>query len=143
MQQGTQPASASGVPSTEAKIGRILVLIGAIVASFSALLMIGMAVSYSLLFRRIPTEAAPMFFSFGILVFFGGLSLIGSVVGFIAWAKAARDPRKAGFLGIIAAVLPPTNVFALAGGILLLISPEGKAQDQAVRSGQDMVAPRH
>lgn len=115
--------------STEQNVGRILLLVGALVALFMGLMMLGfMAFMLVALGPAREAEMMPAFFSIGFMGFMGLLGIAGSIVAFMGWSVAAKDPRKAGVLGIVATVLPPTNLIAMAGGILLLISPEGKAQ---------------
>lgn len=132
--------------STEFTLGRVLVLVGAIVTAVSLVFVVGMMMVFMFItggpVGRFPT---PMAFSgvmaimFTLMLF---ISVAGAVVGFMSWSRSVTDARKGGILGIVAAMLPPIGLFFLAGGILLLLSPEAKAQQEAAGSGHPP-APRY
>lgn len=119
--------------SSEASVGRILVLVGVFVAAFTALMMLGMAGLMGYVTAVGGGPPLPALIPLGVILFMGLLGIAGIAVGLAAFLKAPHAAWTAGILGIVAAVLPPTNLFSLIGGILLLVSPEGKAARAARR----------
>ena len=58
--------------------------------------------------------------------------LVGGIAGALAFSKAMRGDAAGAFLvGLVAAVLPPVQVVALAGAILCKASPEAGASAPA------------
>lgn len=113
--------------STELTIGRVLVLVGAILAIVGlGVGAIALLVTGSFLPRFFPLMVG--WIAVAAVVLFALLTLLGVVFGFLAWSTAPSDAHKAGIFGIIASVLPPIGLFFLVGGILLLVSPEAKAR---------------
>lgn len=107
--------------SNEAKAGKVIILIGAILQAISTIggLLLG---------------------SFALMVlwgFFGGFLLIlvkiaGLILGIGAYKSSdEKDFRSAGKFAIISSLLPPLDIIMLAGGILCLISKEGEKKNKS------------
>ncbi len=104
--------------STEAKVGKILLIIGVVLGLLSLLAMLFVG----------------SMMMFGMAGLFGGLvyaiiavDVVGLVVGVLAIKKAMDGEMKsAGIYGIISSLLPPLNIITLIGAILCLVSPEAK-----------------
>lgn len=112
--------------STEAKIGKILVLIAFILKIIGILAMLAAVSmgSYALmLFPVAGFEAMWM----GIVA---GMIILGLIGIFLVWKAfdhmAAKDFHRAAVFALIAAFLPPLDIIVLIGAILLFISPEYK-----------------
>ncbi len=111
--------------STEAKIGKILVLIAFILKIIGILFALGAA--------AMGTYAA-MFAPFGLggmwMGLLAGMVILGLIGLFLVWKAfdkmAAKDFHTAAIYALIAAFLPPLDIIVLIGAILLFISPEGK-----------------
>ena len=113
--------------STEAKIGKIVVLV-AFVLKIVGLLFLVSAISlggYTMM-------AVPMGIGFGafwtgIMI---GLLILGLIGLFLIWKAfgkmEAKDFHGAAIYSLIAAFLPPLDIIVLIGAILLFISPEAK-----------------
>lgn len=111
--------------STEAKIGKILVLIAFILKILGILVALGAASmgTYAAMFA--PFGFGAMWI--GIMAAMVVLGLIGIFLVWKAFDKmAAKDFHTAAVYALIAAFLPPLDVIVLIGAILLFISPEGK-----------------
>ncbi len=120
--------------STEAKVGKILILIGIIiqVISITAVFTIGsgmmgysgmMSYGYGMM-----NWGGMMGSAFGGLFFVIGLiEIAGLIAGIYAYKAAEQgDFHNAGILAIVASVLPPLQLIMLVGGILCLVSREAK-----------------
>ena len=112
--------------STEAKIGKILVLIAFILKVVGILAALGMAAMGS---------AALMLFPFGEALFLGYVAaviILGLIGIFLVWKAfdkmAAKDFKTAAIYSLIATFLPPFDVIVLIGAILIFISPEAKTK---------------
>jgi hypothetical protein len=114
----------TGELSSEAKIGRALLLVGIVVGAA------GLFIATVFILLVLPSLGFPRSVLSLILLLSGILGVIklaGVLVGVLAYRAASRrDLRKAGILGIIASVLPPFDLIMLIGGILCTISPESK-----------------
>jgi hypothetical protein len=116
------------------KAGRILILVGAILAAVTAVLAIGFAVGFALIFDEAAAEAAPFGVGGVFALIYGGIgimSAIGAVFGFLSFRAAnAGQVHAAWIRGLIASLVPPVQVVALVGAILMLMSPEHEAWAQ-------------
>ena len=113
--------------STEAKIGKIVVLV-AFILKILGLLFLVSAISlggYTMM-------AMPMGIGFG--AFWAGLMVVFLILGliglFMIWSAfgkmAEKDFHGAAIYSLIAAFLPPLDIIVLIGAIVLFISPEAK-----------------
>lgn len=106
--------------STEAKIGKILILVSIIM---DIVIVISIS-TFSPIHRMM--MVVPFFFS-GLFLIIGAVSLLGLIVGIYALkATKEKEFHRAGGLAIISCLLPPLDIIMLIGGILCLISKEGK-----------------
>lgn len=111
--------------STEAKIGKILILVSLILGIVGVL---GMLVGFSFvaLFPIRYMRGFPLFAGF-ILVFLAVIKILGLIIGFMALSSTnLKNFNKAGMYAIISSLLPPLDLIMLIGGILCLISKEAK-----------------
>jgi phosphoglycerol transferase MdoB-like AlkP superfamily enzyme len=111
--------------SSEAKIGKILILVAIILGILIMLVLsaIGVAIYYAggSISALNMMLAIPLFFIAPVLL----VKLVGLVLGFLALhSTEQRDYNRAGILAIIASVLPPLDLVMLIGGIFCLISKE-------------------
>jgi hypothetical protein len=116
------------------KASAILLLVGAILAAISSVLMLVFTLLFSVVFARLTEETGAE--GFGVFLWFYGifgvLAAAGSVCGFVAWRKAARDDLHGAFVwGLVGSLLPPLNIVSLLGAIFAKVCPEGEAQAQA------------
>lgn len=117
--------------STEAKIGKILVLIAfilKIIGILGALVAVSMGTSMMMFF---PMDFGPMWGAMWMGIVAGTivLGLIGLFLMWKAFDKmAAKDFHGAAIYALIAAFLPPLDIIVLIGAILLFISPEAKTR---------------
>lgn len=114
-----------GALSTEARIGRILLAVGAALRAFGAfffLLFVPLVSSFPAMFAR---QA-----SFVFMALYGLLALLSLVGAWLAWRgfRAAGQGRlqKAATYGLVAAFVPPVGVVTLIGGLFCLLSPEAR-----------------
>ncbi len=104
--------------STEAKVGKIFILIGFILAFVGAFFII--------IWSAVFAQFMPVFLS-GIFLGLGVVQVIGAIVGVFAFkATSEKKYHQAGVLGIVSSVIPPLNIFTLVGGILCLVSREAR-----------------
>ncbi len=110
--------------STEAKIGKILILVAIIIGILVAIALgfvtalIWMAGSVNGMGVSV---AIPLWILSAILV----LKIIGFVFGFLAlFAAEKSDFNRAGIYAIISCVLPPLDLIMLIGAIFCLIGKE-------------------
>ena len=111
--------------STEAKIGKILILVSLILGIVG---LLGMFVGFSsiALFPMRYMRGFPLFAGF-ILVFVAIIKILGLIIGFMALSSTnLKNFNKAGMYAIISSLLPPLDIIMLIGGILCLISKEAK-----------------
>lgn len=108
--------------STEAKIGKILILIGIIIQAIgiAAVLAIGSGMmDYG--YGMMGSVFGGMFYALGLV------QIVGLIVGVYAYKSAEKgDFHNAGILAIVASLLPPLQLLMLVGGILCLVSREAK-----------------
>ena len=114
--------------STEAKIGKILILVGIILGILVAVglgfvtVLIWMAGSVSGMGVSV---AVPLWILSAIIV----LKIIGLAFAFLALCAAEKnDYNRAGIYAIISCVLPPIDLIMLIGGIFCLIGKEANVK---------------
>ena len=102
--------------STEAEVGKVLILIGIIFSIISTIVIFTIGL-WSLIF--------PIF---GILALIAGIiGIVGIFYGIVAYRICSKGNfNKAGIYGIISSLLPPLDLIMLLGAILCLISKEAK-----------------
>lgn len=111
--------------STEAKIGKILILVSLILGIVGVLGML-VGVSSVALFP-IRYMRGFSLFAGSILVFLAVIKVLGLIIGFMALSSTnIKNFNKAGMYAIISSLLPPLGLIMLIGGILCLISKEAK-----------------
>jgi hypothetical protein len=104
------------VLSSEANIGKILILVGIVISVVSTLALFAMSIF---------AMYVPIFGVFTII--FGIVGILGVIYGILAYKACNKgDFHKAGIYAIISSVLPPLDIIMLAGAILCLVSKEGK-----------------
>jgi hypothetical protein len=111
--------------SSEAKVGKILVLISLVIGIFVLLLLagIGVAIYSSGAFSALGISLTMPLLILAALV---ALRIAGLAVGFLALASTEKKNfSRAGIYAIIASVLPPLDIVMLIGGIFCLVSREG------------------
>ncbi|MDD1719775.1 MAG: hypothetical protein LUQ25_06930 [Methanoregulaceae archaeon] len=105
--------------STEAKIGKILILVAIILGVIGLVIM-----------SAIGSLGVGLFFPawlVGGFVILMIVKVIGIVIGVIAFKSAEDgDYSRAGILAIVSSVLPPIDILMLVGAIVCIISPEAK-----------------
>ncbi len=111
--------------STEAKIGKILILVSLILGIVGILgLLVGF--SFGALFPMRYMRGFPLFAGI-FMIFVAVIKILGLIVGFIALSSTnLKNFNKAGMYAIISSLLPPLDLIMLIGGILCLISKEAK-----------------
>jgi len=131
----------AGIPelSPEAKVGKILTLIGFILDVVGVVAGILFFIFFFVFgtFFVLPTSptypssfpfAFPLGFLGIIFLIAGTVGIIGAVFGILAYQSAARgDFHTAGIYGIVSGLLPP-SLLMLIGGILCLVSKESEQQ---------------
>lgn len=126
-------------PSGQAKAGRILLLIGAVLAAVGAafLALAGLfllAAGETFLGEEAEQSMAPTVIG-AIYLVVAALVAVGCVFGFLAYGRAMRgDVHGAWVFGLVAALVPPVQLLALVGAILLLTSPEHEAVGRGATS---------
>jgi hypothetical protein len=116
--------------STEAKIGKILILV-AIVIGLLAVIVLSVVTAFISIAGSISGFGANLTIPLLIIVPILGLKVVGLVIGFFALiASGKKDFSRAGILAIISSVLPPLDLIMLIGGIFCLVSREAN-QEQA------------
>lgn len=118
--------------STEAKIGKMLILVGIILEA------VGIAAAFTIGLwagGMMPWSGSMLGLNYGMMGgLFGGvmavlglIQLIGLIAGIYAYKAAQEnDFQRAGILGIVSSVLPPFQLITLIGSILCLASREAK-----------------
>lgn len=115
--------------STEAKIGKILVLIAFILKIIGIISILGLSAmgSYGMMLAQVGLGVEAMWM--GVV---GGMIILGLIGIFLVWKAfdkmAAKDFHGAAIFALIAAFLPPLDIIVLIGAILLFISPEAKTR---------------
>lgn len=113
--------------STEATVARFLFFGGAALAALLGLIMLGMlAMMLAALEQARPLGMVEWLFPWSIFMFFALAAVFGVILNLMAARRVRLNARQAGVMGIVAAFLPPTNLFSVAGAVLSMISPEGK-----------------
>lgn len=113
--------------SGEAKVGKILMLIGLIMGIFGAIVCIILgAVILAFSTSELVEQTGLSLFG-GFYLVWGILMAIGAVLTIIAYKKASENNfHKAGILALIGSLIPPLNLFGLIGAILCMLSKEAK-----------------
>lgn len=120
-------------PSGLFKAGTILLLVGAIMQTVGAVLVIAMSVLAGFLDRTLSggdtnelMVVTAIYFAIG--VFLGA----GALFAFLAYGKAKSGNAYGAWVqGLVASLLPPLQVISLLGAIFCLVSPEGEATKRA------------
>ncbi len=114
--------------STEAKIGKILILVAIVLGLlFVIVLSVIAAVIYSA--GSISGLGASMTIPLLIILPLIVLKVIGLMIGFFALSSTEKkDFNRAGILAIISSVLPPLDLIMLIGGIFCLVSREANQE---------------
>jgi hypothetical protein len=116
--------------STEAKIGKILILV-AIVLGLLVVIVLSVIAAVIYTAGSISGLGASMTIPLLIIIPLIVLKVIGLIIGFVALsATEKKDFNRAGILAIISSVLPPLDLIMLIGGIFCLVSKEAN-QDKA------------
>jgi hypothetical protein len=111
--------------STEAKIGKILILVSLILGIVGVLGILAGFGSVALFPIRY-ARGFPLFAGFFIVIT-AVIKILGLIIGFIALSSTnLKNFNKAGIYAIISSLLPPLDLIMLIGGILCLISKEAK-----------------
>lgn len=111
--------------STEAKIGKILILVSLILGVLGLLGML-MGFGFRALFPMSFMRGVPLFAGF-LLMATAVIKVLGLIVGYMALASTeVKNYNRAGVLAIISSLLPPLDLIMLIGGILCIISKESK-----------------
>jgi len=116
--------------STEAKIGKILILVAIVLG---LLIVIVLSVIAAIIYSAgsISGLGASMTIPLLIIVPLIVLKVVGLIIGFVALSSTEKkDFNRAGILAIISSVLPPLDLIMLIGGIFCLVSKEAN-QDKA------------
>jgi hypothetical protein len=110
--------------SSEAKIGKILILVS-IVLGILAVIILGAATVIIRPSGGLSGLGVMMVIPFWILVSLLALKSIGVILGIIAlYYSGKSELTMAGILATISSVLPPIDLIMLIGGIFCLISKE-------------------
>jgi hypothetical protein len=122
--------------STEAKIGKILILV-AIIIGILLTIVIGFVTALIWMAGSVSgmgvSVAIPLWILSSIIV----LKIIGLVFGFLAlWSSEKNDYNRAGIYAIISCVLPPVDLIMLIGGIFCLIGKEANGKKTEEISAQ-------
>ncbi len=111
------------------KAGRILVLVGAIMSVFGALMLLLVSIGINLIPTESGTDAAVGAFVgilYGVLA---AMLIAGAIFGFLSFRSVGEGRiHRAWIQGLVAALLPPVQVLSLVGAILILVSPEHEAE---------------
>jgi predicted permease len=119
-----QAAAQSGM----LKAGTILLLVGAILATAGAALLVLIGTPFLVFLGAARAEAS--FAAIGAIYLFLGLVVgVGAIFAWLAWRRAlAGNLQGAWTFGLVAALVPPVQLLPLIGAILVLVSPEAEAQ---------------
>jgi hypothetical protein len=114
--------------STEAKIGKILILV-AIVLGLLVIIVLSVIAAIIYTAGSISGLGASMTIPLLIIIPILVLKVIGLIVGFFAlFSTEKKDFNRAGILAIISSVLPPLDLIMLIGGIFCLVSREANQE---------------
>jgi hypothetical protein len=110
--------------SSEAKIGKILILIS-VVLGILAVIILGVVATVIRPSGGLNGFGVMMVIPFWILATLLALKIIGVILGIIALYYTGKcELTTAGILATISSVLPPIDLIMLIGGIFCLISKE-------------------
>ena len=114
--------------STEAKIGKILILV-AIVLGLLVIIVLSVIAAIIYTAGSISGLGASMTIPLLIIIPLLVLKVIGLIIGFFALSSTEKkDFNRAGILAIISSVLPPLDLIMLIGGIFCLVSKEANQE---------------
>ena len=120
----------------------MLLLVGAILAAFGTVFLVAAGIVILTLDRELMGDNEAYFpgtFIGAIYLGLAGLSAIGCVFGFLAYARAQDgDWHGAWVFGLVSALVPPLQVVPLLGAIFCLVSPEGEAAKAARPASQPL-----
>ena len=112
--------------STEANIGKVLVIIAVIIGIITTVITIFMGVFGMGFGMHMFSFGIPRFLSSMMLVL-GTVKIAGIVLGVYSYKSIEKkDVHQAGIYALVASFLPPLDIIMLIGAILLLISKEAK-----------------
>jgi len=113
--------------SSEAKIGKILILVGFILGIFGTIFSIIFGIILIAFSNSEFAQKSGLSLFGGFYLVWGILMIVGTILAIFAYKSASNhDFHKAGIMGIVASLIPPLNIFILIGGILCLTSREAK-----------------
>jgi len=113
--------------SSEAKVGKILILVSLVIGILVLLLLavVGVAVYTA---GGFSTLGVSLTIPLVIVAALAAVRIAGLVMGFLAlFSTEKKDFSRAGIYAIIASVLPPLDIIMLIGGIFCLVSREANA----------------
>lgn len=110
--------------SAEARIGKILILVGVIIGIFAVILLAALA-SLTWSSGELSGFGVVIAIPRWILIAVLGVKIVGLILGILALFSASRDKfSKSGIFAVISSILPPLDLVMLIGGIFCLISRE-------------------
>ncbi len=110
--------------SSEAKIGKILILV-AVILSILVIIFLGFISAIVWSVGQVTGFGIMMSLPQWILITLLTLKIAGTATGFVALYYAGKDDfSRAGIFAVISCVLPPLDLIMLIGGIFCLISRE-------------------
>lgn len=113
--------------STEAMVGKVLVLVGFLLKIIGAIVILGGLVPASTVSMTVGLEPFKWVLT-GALTAFGLLAVAGIIILWKGLGKfKSKDYQGVAVFALVAAFLPPVGL-ELVGAILLLISPEVKGK---------------
>jgi len=105
--------------STEAKIGRVLILVGIILDIVSTFMIF----QFGFYGSGIGLTLSGLFGRFAVIL--GVINLLGLALDIYAFRLSSTGNfYRAGICAVVASLLPPRDVIVLIGGLLCLISEE-------------------
>ena len=114
--------------SSEAKVGKILILVSLVIGILSLLILagIGAAIYSSGVFAALGISIRMSILIVAVLFI---IRIAGLVMGFLALhSTEKKDFSRAGIFAVIACVLPPLDIVMLIGGIFCLVSREANRE---------------
>ncbi|MBP1927575.1 putative integral membrane protein [Methanolinea mesophila] len=114
--------------STEAKIGKILILV-AIVIGLLVIIALAIVAAFIYTAGSVSGFGANLTIPLLIIIPLLALKVVGLIIGFFALGSTEKkDFNRAGILAIISSVLPPLDLIMLIGGIFCLVSREANQE---------------
>ena len=110
--------------STEAKIGKIILIVSLILSSVGVIVII---LAGALVAKML--QGFPGLFVAGLYIL-ALVKIAGIILGFFSLHSATTDHwRRAGILALVSCILPPLDLLMLVSGLFFLFSPEAKAEE--------------